>query len=596
MKKVIQNNMLMLKYVARFCPSHIFITILNAILASIISVFNILFQRHVVNTITKSTNFKVVSLSVLGITIVNITYSFINIWLQQRIIPRNTQILRQKMQMEIFRKAMEVDYECYEDSEYFNKFTLATQQAGSRAVAVLSTFSSLIGSLSGIGALVTLISCLDPIILMFVITNVAIYFYCSTKTIKIQHKYYEEKIPLEREIGYAQRVFYQREYAKDIRLFDKLSSLIKSIFNTSSNNLISLIGTYGKKLSKYLGSHSILGSGVNSAIMLYLSYRVLDKGLSIADFIALWSSSQQLSHQISQLLDIFPKLYENSIYIDNFIGLINYTSQISENHNSIDATNVQSIEFKDVTFIYPNTDKIVLKNINIKISSGEKVAFVGRNGAGKSSLVKLITRLYDPTEGRILLNDTLYQNYTVSSLRNNIGIVFQDYQTYAMTIAENVLMRPMINKAEDEKLVNNALKFVGLYDKVNSISMGMYTVLTREFKNTGAIFSGGELQKLAIARIYVKNCSIIILDEPSSALDPIAENEILNSVLDLASNKTVILISHRLANVKNVDRIFFIEDGLLVESGSHDELMNMNGKYAEMYKIQVDQYDILMNK
>ena len=189
-----------------------------------------------------------------------------------------------------------------------------------------------------------------------------------------------------------------------------------------------------------------------------------------------------------------------------------------------------------------------------------------------------------------MLINVEYKNYDISSLRSNIGIVFQDYQSFAVSIAENVLMRPIINQKNDEEIVNNALKYVGLYDKVQSFPDGIYTVLTREFNNTGAIFSGGEFQKLAIARIYTQNSNIIILDEPSSALDPFAENEIFNSVLNFATDKTVILISHRLTNVKNVDRIFLFDDGSLIESGSHNELMDKNEDYAIMYKVQADKY------
>lgn len=289
--------------------------------------------------------------------------------------------------------------------------------------------------------------------------------------------------------------------------------------------------------------------------MLYLAYKVVAKDLNIADFIALFSSSQQLAQHISQTLTAFSQMYEHSIYIENFIEFMSYKSRICKDTGKIEVAKNSVIEFKNVSFTYPKTKKSILKNINIKITSGERVAFVGRNGAGKSAIIKLIARLYDPTEGKIILNDLECRNY-----------------------------------GEDEKIINNALKYVGLYDKIHSLPKGIHTVLNREFEKTGIIFSGGELQKIAIVRIYARNSNIIILDEPSSLLDPIAENEIFNSVLNFETDKTIILISHRLVNIKNVDRIFLIENGLLLESGSHEELMRINGKYAEMYKIQANNY------
>ena len=590
MKKIIKNNIMMIKYIAKFCPNYIFITILNSILSSIIPVFYILFTRYIVNSLADNVDFKFITVIILALLLFNICNSFFNIWVQQKIIPKNIQILNQKMQTEIFNKTLEMDLECYENAEFYTKFSMALQQSDSRALSVLNTFSAFIGSGFGIASLITLISSFEPTILIIIATNVGISFLINTKIINIQHKYYEAKIPFQREAGYAQRMFYLREYAKELRLFSRFPAVIKTKFDYAVDKLISLIDLYGRRLSKYLRVQGTSSAAFNSAIMLYLAYKVVSKFLSIGDFIALSSSSQQLAGQINQFINIFPQMYEHSIYIENFVEFLNYTSHINKSNNGSEDVKEPMIEFQNVSFIYPNTKKTVLKDINIKIAPGEKIAFVGRNGAGKSTLIKLIARLYDPTEGKIMLSDIEYQNYNTSSLRSNIGIVFQDYQSFAVSIAENILMRQIKNPEDDEELVNNALKYVGLYDKVHSLTDGIYTVLTREFSNSGAIFSGGEFQKLAIARVYAQNSNIIILDEPSSALDPFAENEIFNSVLDFAIDKTVILISHRLTNVKNVDRIFLIEDGLLLEEGSHDELMNKNGKYAMMYMIQANKY------
>lgn len=594
MKKVLSNNFMMIKYIIKFCPIHIFISILNAVFSSIISIFDILFLRYIIVSISREADFFLLSLLVVVYMLFNIIYSFVNTWLNQIIRPKNEQILNQKMQEQIFIKALEVDVECYEDAEFYNKFTLAFQQADSRALSVLNTFSSLINSLISITALVTLISSFEPILIIIIMSNVIMSFCINTKTMKVQHEYYEKKIPCQREIVYTQRLFYQKEYAKELRLFSKFSMLMKNNFFASTNKLISLINIYGKKILKYIQADSIISSGSNSLITLYLAYKVLMKTIQVADFIALSSSTQQLIAKISQLLNIFPQIYEHSIYIENFNDYINYVPRIKENYSDKPFPDKPIIELKNVYFTYPKTERTVLKNINIKISYGEKVAFVGLNGAGKSTLIKLITRLYDPTKGNLYLNETRYQEYSVSTIRNNIGIVFQDYQIFAMTIAENILMRPL-SGIDDEEIVNNALKFVGLYAKVSLLTNGIYTVLTREFNNQGAVFSGGEFQKLIIARIYARKSRIIILDEPSSALDPLAEKEIFNSINSFAKDRTIILISHKLSNVKDVDRIFLIENGILIETGSHDELIKINGKYAEMYNIQAEKY-IAQNK
>lgn len=594
MKKIIKNNLLMLKYIVRFCPNHIFFVILNSIFISGISIVNILIIRFVINSLTESSEYLNILLWILIFMVFNICYSLFSSWLQEKAIPKNTQILSLKMQMLIFEKTTELDLADYEDADFYNKFTFALHQSDARALAVLNTFSTFIGSLFGIASLATLITSLEPIILLFVVFNVFVSFFINARTVKIRHDYYTEKIPFQRESEYTQRVFYLRDYAKELRLFPEMPEVIRTNFKNAVDKLLRLVTRYGRILFGFRGAQGVLGNIVNSATMIFLTLKVFFKELNVADFIALSNSSQQLSYQINQFIDVFPQMYEHSIYIEKFVEFIEYKAKIGDISSTSNSgnlvTNESAVTFDNVSFAYPGTERRVLKNINIRINSGEKVAFVGRNGAGKTTLIKLITRLYDPSKGNILLNGTDFRSYNVRSLRQNVGIVFQDYQPFAVTIAENILMRPIINYEDDEALVISALKFVNLYEKVRSLSNGIYTVITREFDEEGVVFSGGELQKIAIARIYAQKCNIVILDEPSSALDTFSENEIFKSILEYAFNKTVILISHRLANVKDADKIFYIEDGSVLEVGRHEELIGLNGKYADMFEMQANRY------
>lgn len=590
MKKVLGNNFFMLKYIFKYCPGQIFVSIFSAILSSAISVIGVLLQRYVIQSISDQSEFASVVFALISFGVFGILVSLLNIFIKQFVIPKNTQIFNKSMQMKIFLKTIELDLECYEDTEFYNKFTIALQQSDTRALEVLDSFSSLIGSIFGISALITLIGTIEPIIIIFIVINVLISFAFNTKFSEIQHDYFKERILFNRLAGYAQRIFYLRENAKEIRLFNKLHLVISASFSGSVNRLIILLKKFSKKTMKISGAQAIINTTINSIITIYLAYRVVFNTLSIANFIALQNSAQQLASQISQLLGIFPQIYEHSLYINDFKEFMNFKSKISNDEGALDVPSSPEIELRNVTFTYPKTNKIVLNNINLKIFPGERVAFVGRNGAGKSTLVKLITRLYDPSSGELLINDLNYQGYKLRSLRDSIGVVFQDYQIFAVSIAENILMRPIIDKISDERTVINALKYVGLYNKVKLLSDGIYTIMTKEFDNSGAVFSGGELQKIVIARLYAKKYNILVLDEPSSALDPISEKEMFDSMLNISTGKTVILISHRLANVKNVDKIFYIEQGCLVEVGSHDELIELNGKYAEMYKAQISKF------
>ncbi|MNC25418.1 Lipid A export ATP-binding/permease protein MsbA [compost metagenome] len=230
-----------------------------------------------------------------------------------------------------------------------------------------------------------------------------------------------------------------------------------------------------------------------------------------------------------------------------------------------------------------------LQHINIEIRQGEKICIVGHNGSGKTTLVKLILRLYDATEGEVMLNQINIKQYNVKEYRALFGTVLQDYQIFSFNVAENVLMHEADGE-EERALAAQSLRKVGLLDKVERMPQGLNTVLTKEFDENGVIMSGGEYQKISISRVIAKPCRIVIMDEPSSALDPIAEHELFQMMTKAAEHKTVIFISHRLSSTVSADKIIVMEKGSIVEEGTHQQLMKQNGKYAEMYKMQAENY------
>ena len=243
---------------------------------------------------------------------------------------------------------------------------------------------------------------------------------------------------------------------------------------------------------------------------------------------------------------------------------------------------------KNVSFRYYGTENNVLKNINITIHSGEKIAIVGYNGAGKTTLTKLLMRLYDVTEGEILLNGINIKEYSIKDYREYFGAVFQDYKLFAGTVSENVMMDTV--KESDKPVILNSLEQSGFSEKLNSFPDKEDTMLTREFDKKGTGLSGGEAQKVAIARVFAKDCKVIILDEPSSALDPVSEYNLYHSMLNAAGEKSVVFVSHRLSTTRIADRIYMFEKGEIIERGSHDELMELNGKYAQMFNLQAEKY------
>ena len=270
---------------------------------------------------------------------------------------------------------------------------------------------------------------------------------------------------------------------------------------------------------------------------------------------------------------------------------------------------MEAIQFKNVSFSYEfsahpkylfndknhvltqkeSENKDALKNVNMTIRAGEKIAIVGYNGAGKTTLIKLIMRLYDPTDGEILYNGINIKEFDTDEYRKMIGTVFQDFKIFATTRAENV-MNGKYNAPADEKTVLKALDSADFSEKLSELSEGINTHLTREFNEKGTNLSGGEAQKVAIARVFAQDYPIVIMDEPSSALDPMAEYNLNQSILHNTNDKTVIFISHRLSTTRIADKIYMFDTGKLIEEGSHNELLDQNGKYAEMFRVQSEKY------
>ena len=308
--------------------------------------------------------------------------------------------------------------------------------------------------------------------------------------------------------------------------------------------------------------------------------------MGLSDCIAVINSIETISSTIINFANTFlVGFYKNALTIEKIRTFLELPTAIKNGEKAIPKTG--DLVFKNVSFKYDGAREYTLKNINLRFGEKEKIAIVGHNGAGKSTLVKLLLRLYD-CEGEITLDNTNIKDLSLKDYRECFSIVLQDHKIFALTVSENVLLRK--NSEKDYNTVKQALIQSDIYDKIMTFKNKENTILTKEFDDDGELLSGGQEQKLSIAHIYSKNNRFVILDEPSSALDPIAEFEMYENMYKACKDCGMIFISHRLSSAVNADRIFYMEDGTVKESGTHKELMELNGSYASMFKRQAKNY------
>lgn len=310
--------------------------------------------------------------------------------------------------------------------------------------------------------------------------------------------------------------------------------------------------------------------------------------MGLAELAIMFTAMSTSSWILIGMFNGISEAMKNGQFLEYFRTFMEYEETIPENQDGIiPEPKVTSIEFKNVCFEYKD-DKPVINKLSFKIEGDKVCALVGHNGAGKSTIIKLLFRLYDPTSGEILVNGVNIKEYNLKVYRNLFSAAFQDYKVMAMSVKDNVIMGADLDNPE--QTAERALKCAGVWDKVSSLPKGMNTIMTREFDNEGAVLSGGEQQKIVVARAFAQNASVKVFDEPSSALDPIAEYDLYKGIMSESSGHMTLFISHRLSSVKDADVVFMLENGTVIEQGSHKELMTENGRYCEMFTKQAQNY------
>jgi len=580
----------MLEIIWKACPGIVLLALAEVVLGSTHSfLFNTYLYQYALNALQAGKELRSILITLIAMFAFSLLYQVCQVG-KKCYFELNTPKVEAYIQNMLQKKAAEVDLACFENPAFYDTYVKATEEAAERAFKVLTNAMDVVWVFVYVSAVGRIVFTIDPIFIVFALMPVICTILIGKKRNRDQYAYQMRKKEMARQRDYVRRTFYLNDYAKEMRLTNMWKVMAQRM-HESVEEMKGIVRQYGYRLMFYEYLFDFMFDIVvyMGACVLAAFKTLVLKNMLIGDCFVVFNAITNLAGTLEYMGSMVFKLDENSLYVDNLRDFLEYEVKISENENAPEVPVMKKLELRNLSFAYEGQENPVLHNVSFTIRAGEKVAIVGHNGAGKTTLIKLLQRLYDPTEGEVLLNDENIKKFRLSSYRNLFGSVFQDYRLFAVSVAENVLLRGDITDADREN-VKEALIRSDSYEKVESLSRQMDTTVTKEFDSEGAVFSGGEAQKISIARVFAGNSEIVIMDEPTSALDPIAEQKMYHNMFEACEGKTVIFISHRMSSAAMADRIYLFENGEIVEEGTHRELLQQNAKYAQMWHKQADTY------
>ena len=491
----------------------------------------------------------------------------------------------------LYDKACQVDLRCFEDSDFYNEYMMAVSQAHVTLSDMLQGVCQVVARFAAMIAAAVIIWQIDHLAILFalfpIVGNFVFYGVLNGRIFRME----KENIVFQRMADYVNRTLHLGEYAKEIRM--------TNVFRLLKKQYDGVVASIQKVIARYSLGNIILFCMFQYFIfllpqegaVLYSGYRVSVTGTMVfAEMAVILTVMNENTWILNEFVDAVMVIVKNGLYIEQTRHFLEYVPAIPEDQKGLmPELPIRTVEFEHVSFGYKEGG-YVLKDIHFKIEGNQSVALAGYNGAGKSTLVKLLMRLYDPAEGRILVNGIDIREYQVKAYRNLFATAFQNGKIFADTVEENVLMGQHTTPEEDKRRVWQALKLADISEEIESRALREKTILTREFSKEGAVLSGGQNQKILAARAFAKDSPVAVFDEPSSALDPLAEYHLFENIKEYGKDRILFFISHRLSSVRDADIVFYMKNGRIRERGSHLELMEQNGEYASLYRLQAENY------
>ena len=551
-------------------------------------IFNLFFLKVFVDAIIEKNNFQLAINFLILNFIVRFSTDQIISWI--RVYLKHVHLIVQvKMQQMVVERSFAFDLEVFEKPDFYDTFTRAYEYASTNSEGIISTISGIVSDLIGLSAVVYIIARLNIFVIIVLMTIVILDLAINMRRDSIMDKLKRRLTRIYRKQGYITTLLNNKSAFKDLKINNAKEYIMKKM------QTVLLICKKGIMSVEVRTNLLKIPVRLMEAIFVVVIYYFIGKDLflgaiTVGDFNMTYNAAYSIKAYLITIGAGISELRKMSINATYFYEFFTFERENNGTKKLINDDEI-SIEFKNVYFKYIETQDWVLRDVSFKINPGETTLFIGENGAGKSTIVNLLLRLYRPSSGNVLVNGIPLEDYDIKELYEVLSVVFQDHKEYAFSIAENILLKEEdeIRLSNEEGIVGEALDFIHL-NKILELPMGIFTSLTRELDDQGVDLSGGEKQKLAIARAFVKRAKLFVLDEPSSSLDPISEENIYEALKNITHGCTTIIISHHLSNSIYADQIIVMDQGNVVETGDHRHLLENGGIYAKLYNMQRKKY------
>ena len=575
-------------------PWILFIMTFMAVFNGVMPVLGAYITAMILNMLTDAYNGNVTFQAVIWLLVLQFIYLFVKTIVSDIYAMLNSiagELVVNHIKVKIMRKAKEVDLASFDKPEFYEKMENANREAGMRPIQIISSTFNIISTVISMVSFIVVLLAVSPlapfIILAVSIPSAVVNFIYRKKNFSYMRHRSKER----RQMNYFSDILVNKDMIKEIRMFalsDEIVSRYNNVFLQYFAGLKKLIlqeGLWNVLLA-------VISNTVNCLLFLFVAKGVCDRKFTIGSFSLYTNALTSIANNVSSLISTTATIYEGTLFIDNMIAFMEEKKTIVprlEMPVLPQRKTGHTIVFENVSFRYPGTGRDVLKSINITLNPGETVVLVGLNGAGKTTLLKLLTRLYDPTAGRILLDGRDIRDYNVEELYRLYGIIFQDFGKYAVSVSDNITFGDIYSDPTPDHIAYAAHQSSADVF-IRNLPNGYSTPLMRFFEDNGIELSIGQWQKLSIARAFYSDSDILILDEPTASLDAIAEQEIFNQFDALRKDKTTIFVSHRLSSATTASKVIVLEDGVVVEEGSHVQLMQKHGQYYKLFSTQAKRY------